>query len=81
MWQDDAAYRVIDHLIIVYPISSLFASFLSCYLSCSHYWTLFLLILGFSEHVCLKAWIVSEETFGILTIRQRLWTPWDTPCQ
>jgi hypothetical protein len=78
-WQDAAAYRVID-LIIVYPISSLFASFLSCYISCSHHRMLFLLILGFSEPVCLQACIVSEETFGILTIGQRLWTPWDTPC-
>jgi len=70
-WQDVAAYRVMV-LIIVFPISSLFALILSCHISCSRHQMLFLLILGFSELVCHQACIASEEIFGILTVDPRL---------
>ena len=73
-WQDVAAYRVMA-LKIIGPISPPFASLLTCYISCSHHQMLFSLIQGFSELVCHQACIVSEETFGILTVDPRSWTP------
>jgi hypothetical protein len=69
-WHDVAVYRVMV-LIIVFPISSLFAPILSCHISCSRHRMLFLLILGFSELVCHQACIGSEEIFGILTVDPR----------
>lgn len=68
-WQDVAAYRVLTLPTVCPKYSlSLLSYLVNCCVYCSHQRMLFLLILGFSGHVCHQACIVSEETFGILII-------------